>query len=65
MFNNIKGKCALLLISVTPFSAFAHTGHDHQSQWAFLIHLLWLAPIVFVAYMAINLLKNKKSKANK
>ncbi|MEI6897898.1 MAG: hypothetical protein V5786_10535 [Psychromonas sp.] len=61
MFNKLKEKCMLLAISATPLSAFAHTGHDHQSNWSFLIHLLWLAPLVFATYIAINAFKNKKN----
>ena len=65
MFTNLKGKFLLLLTSAIPLSAMAHTGHDHQSQWAFLIHLLWLAPAIFTAYMTINFFKNKKRQNNK
>jgi len=60
MFNNLKGKCALLIASAAPLNALAHAGHDHQSQWSSLIHLLWLAPVVIAGYMAVNFLKNKK-----
>jgi len=59
--NKIKEKCLLLLISTTPLSAIAHSGHDHQSQWANLIHLLWVMPIVLGAYM---LMKQYKKKLN-
>lgn len=61
MFKNLKAKCALVLLSMTPLSAFAHAGHDHQSSWAFLIHAVWLAPIILATYIAVNLLKKKKS----
>ena len=53
------------MISVTALSLMAHTGHDHQSQWAFLIHLLWLAPVILAGYMAVNFLKNKKIESDK
>ena len=61
MFKNIKQKCALIFLSATPLSVFAHAGHDHQSNLSFLVHAIWLAPIILVAYIAINILKNKKS----
>jgi len=60
MLNNLKEKCVLFLICATPLCAVAHTGHDHQSQWAFLIHLLWLAPVIIATYIAVNFFKNKK-----
>jgi len=34
----------LLLLTIS-FDIFAHDGHDHQSIYASLVHLLWLAPI--------------------
>lgn len=59
MFNKLKEKGMLLFISAAPLSAFAHTGHDHQSSLAFLAHALWLAPAVIAAYLAIQHFKNK------
>ena len=61
MFKNLKQKCAFVLLSAAPLSAFAHAGHDHQSSLSFLVHAIWLAPIILVGYFAMNLLKNKKS----
>jgi len=60
MFNNLKGKCLLLFVSAAPLNALAHAGHDHQSQWSSLIHLLWLAPVAIAAYMAISFFKKKQ-----
>lgn len=60
MFNHLKKKCLLLLLSTSSLSAFAHAGHDHQSNWAFLMHALWLAPAIFAVYMVVKLLKTKK-----
>ncbi len=62
MLNNLKEKCVLFLIIATPLSVVAHTGHDHQSPWAFLIHLLWLAPVIVAAYMSIHFFKNRNKK---
>jgi len=42
------------------FSAFAHAGHDHNASWSFLIHTVWLAPIILAAYIAFNILNKKK-----
>ncbi|WP_163133074.1 hypothetical protein [Agarivorans sp. Alg241-V36] len=39
-------KTWVMLALAAPYSVFAHPGHDHQSSWSMLIHLLWLAPIV-------------------
>lgn len=60
MFKKFKGNCLLLLTSFTSLSAFAHPGHDNQSSLAFFVHLVWLAPVIFAAYIAINFFKNKK-----
>jgi len=34
-----------LFVITISFDTFAHDGHDHQSIYASLVHLLWLAPI--------------------
>ena len=60
MFKNLKQKCALVFLSTKPLSVFAHAGHDHHSNWSFLVHAIWLAPIILVAYIVMNVLKNKK-----
>ncbi len=65
MLSYLKQVCLTLLISTTPLSVMAHSGHDHQSQWAFLIHLLWLAPVIFAGYIAVNFVKNKQQARNK
>ncbi|MBL0711414.1 MAG: hypothetical protein JJV99_10435 [Colwellia sp.] len=39
-------------------SSFAHSGHDHASAYASLIHLFWLAP----AFVALAILYNKRFK---
>jgi len=36
----------IILLSIS-FNTFAHVGHDHQSSYSSLIHLLWLAPVFF------------------
>jgi hypothetical protein len=64
-FNKIKEKFLLILISTAPINVMAHTGHDHGSQWANLIHLLWLTPIAVVAIMLLKFYKNKKLSAKK
>jgi len=63
MFKTLTQKCAFILLSAAPLSAFAHAGHDHHSEWAFLIHAIWLAPIILVGYIVMNVLKNKKSSS--
>jgi len=63
MLINFKKKhfLSLLLASIAPFSAFAHAGHDHHSNWSFLVHAVWLAPIILAAYFLMNVLNKKKS----
>lgn len=61
MFNKLKTNSLLLLLSVIPVSAFAHAGHDHHSEWAFLVHTLWLAPLFFAAFMVFKSIKNRKT----
>jgi len=61
MLKALKQKCVFALLSATPLSALAHTGHNHHSDWSFLIHAIWLAPIILVSYIIMNVLKNKKS----
>jgi len=34
-----------LFVLTISFDIFAHDGHDHDSIYASLVHLLWLAPI--------------------
>lgn len=46
-----------LLVSA---SSFAHVGHDHNSSFANLIHLLWLTP----ALIALAVLYSKLLKKN-
>jgi len=65
MFNKIKEKCLMLMISIMPISAFAHPGHDHQSQWANMVHLLWITPAIIAAYFLLKAFKNKKVNSKK
>ncbi|NQZ20738.1 MAG: hypothetical protein HRT53_01680 [Colwellia sp.] len=48
---------ALLVFSIS-FGTFAHDGHDHQSIYASLVHLVWLAPIfVGLSFLYSRILK--------
>lgn len=65
IFTKTKEKCLLLFMSMMPITAIAHPGHDHQSQWANLIHLLWIAPAIVAAYFLIKGCKNKTLNTKK
>lgn len=47
----MKTKQLVLMIFMSTFSAvtFAHGGHDHNSPFAILSHLLWIAPVMIAA----------------
>lgn len=38
-----------VLTLLLPSLLLAHPGHDHQSAWSPLMHLLWVLPVVLVA----------------
>lgn len=61
MMSKIKGKLMLLALTALPLNAMAHAGHDHQSQWAMLVHLLWLAPAGLAIYLAVSFFNKRKS----
>lgn len=64
MFKKLIKKSTLLALSAAPISAFAHTGHDHQSTMSFVIHAIWLAPVAIAAYLIVNVLR-KRNEAKK
>jgi len=49
IFNRLTGTFAIVVSA----PLFAHSGHDHSAADAGLIHLLWLAPIIIAAGIAV------------
>jgi len=43
------------LLSLLTSSVWAHPGHDHQSVFATLVHLLWVLPVLVAIGVAIYL----------
>ncbi|MCU4677639.1 hypothetical protein N7931_18650 [Catenovulum sp. 2E275] len=52
-------KIYLYCLAALPSLSLAHPGHDHQSPWAGLIHLAWIAPLIIA--LAVIVFKMKKS----
>lgn len=44
----------LAVLTFAPGLAFAHPGHDHNSAWAPLVHLAWIAPLITLAVLLIR-----------
>lgn len=55
----------LFLMSCYSTISHAHTGHDHSSFFAIIIHTLWIAPVMIIAAICYqrNLMKNYRIKA--
>ena len=51
----------LFVTLVASFGALSHTGHDHNSPWSGLVHLLWLSPIFVAA--AVYFIKERKHQS--
>lgn len=65
----MKIKTLVIFIFISCFSsiAFAHAGHDHNSPFALLSHLLWIAPVMILAAVIYskNLKKTYQMKSSK
>lgn len=62
MLNVSRFVVAILLLC--SHVAMAHSGHDHSSPWAALIHLAWLAPIAIAAWLVFKKRHLLKSRIN-
>ena len=51
------------IVLLMPSFVMAHAGHDHQSQWSVLVHLLWLLPAAMLP-IALNFKKFRASLAS-
>lgn len=54
----------LLVFSIS-FDTLGHDGHDHQSSFASLIHLLWLAPLFIGLSFLYSKLLNQLCRMDK
>lgn len=50
------------LLSLLTTSAWAHPGHDHQSVFATLVHLLWVLPVIVAIGVAFYLTRKDAEK---
>lgn len=58
-------KLYILLVGlVFSTQSLAHSGHDHTSPMASLIHLLWFAPMVIAAVMYFSMRKKNNVNSN-
>lgn len=55
---NFVKVCLFVLFSLTAAAAWAHPGHDHNSVFATLVHLLWVLPVI--AAIAVGVYFTKK-----
>ncbi|MCH2057819.1 MAG: hypothetical protein MK214_14645 [Thalassotalea sp.] len=53
-----------VLLLTMSFASFAHSGHDHTSPMAALVHLLWLAPL-FIGAAALRAYMTKQKAQQK
>jgi len=52
----------ITLLSLVATSAWAHPGHDHNSVFATLVHLLWVLPILAAVGVAFYFSKKDTEK---
>jgi len=50
------------LLSLLTTSVWAHPGHDHQSVFATLVHLLWVLPVIVAIGVAFYLTRKDAEK---